>query len=96
MYGRTDEETNSEITLALTCDGVVGGGQSGQCVDVPQEDRSVKSGRRNLLTVPSVGQRLHVILEREREMFYLTTHSTHFIYGYMASDIWLRTILIVR
>ena len=33
---------------------------------------------------------------REREMFYLTTHSTHFIYGYMASNIWLRTILIVR
>ena len=33
---------------------------------------------------------------REREMFYLTTHSTHFIYGYMALDIWLRTILIVR
>ena len=31
-----------------------------------------------------------------REMFYLTTHSTHFIYGYMASDIWLRTVLIVR
>ena len=29
-------------------------------------------------------------------MFYLTTHSTHFIYGYMASDIWLRTIPIVR
>ena len=29
-------------------------------------------------------------------MFYLTTHSTHFIYGYMASDIWLRTILIVK
>ena len=34
--------------------------------------------------------------EREREFFYLTTHSTHFIYGYMASDIWLRTILMVR
>ena len=31
-----------------------------------------------------------------REIFYLTTHSTHFIYGYMASDIWLRTILMVR
>ena len=29
------------------------------------------------------------------EMFYLTMHSTHFIYSYMASDIWLRTILIV-
>ena len=28
--------------------------------------------------------------------FYLTTRSTRFIYGYMASDIWLRTILIVR
>ena len=34
--------------------------------------------------------------QREREMFYLKMHSTHFIYGYMASDIWLRTILIVR
>ena len=29
-------------------------------------------------------------------MFHLTTHLTHFIYGYMASDIWLRTILIAR
>ena len=29
-------------------------------------------------------------------MFCLTKHSTHFIYGYMASDIWLRTIMIVR
>ena len=35
-------------------------------------------------------------LVREREMFYLTTHSTHFIYGYLASGIWLRTILIAR
>ena len=40
--------------------------------------------------------KISVQLKREREMFYLTTHSTHFIYGYMASDIWLRTILIVR
>ena len=23
-----------------------------------------------------------------KDMFYLTTHSAHFIYGYMASDIW--------
>ena len=36
------------------------------------------------------------VYQRKREMFYLTTHSTHFIYGYMASDIWLRTILIMR
>ena len=34
--------------------------------------------------------------EGRKEMFYLTTHSTHFIYGYMVSDIWLRTIQIVR
>ena len=34
--------------------------------------------------------------EREREMFYLMTHSTHSIYSYMASDIWLRTILMVK
>ena len=32
----------------------------------------------------------------EEEMFELAMHSTHFIYGYLASDIWLRTILIVR
>ena len=38
----------------------------------------------------------HSDSEREREMFYLTTHSTHFIYGYMVSDIWLSTILIAR
>ena len=25
---------------------------------------------------------------RRKEMFYLTMHSTHFIYGYMVSDIW--------
>ena len=31
-----------------------------------------------------------------KEMIYLTTHLTHFIYSYMASDIWLRTILILR
>ena len=38
-----------------------------------------------------------IAVGRERErMFYLTTHATHFIYSYMASDIWLRTILIVR
>ena len=26
--------------------------------------------------------------EESKEIFYLTTHSTHFIYSYMASDIW--------
>ena len=28
----------------------------------------------------------HLSGEGRKEMFYLTTHSTHFIYGYMASD----------
>ena len=37
-----------------------------------------------------------VFKEGRKEFFYLTTHSTHFIYGYMASDISLRTIPIVR
>ena len=40
--------------------------------------------------------RIFLKWKERKEMFYLTTHSTHFIYGYMASDIWLRTILIVR
>ena len=39
---------------------------------------------------------LHSCRDGRKEMFYLTTHSTHFIYGYMASNIWLRTILIAR
>ena len=39
---------------------------------------------------------LHLMDQGRKEMFYLTMHWTHFIYGYMASDIWLRTILIVR
>ena len=28
------------------------------------------------------------LLQGRKEMFYLMKHSTHFIYGYMASDIW--------
>ena len=32
---------------------------------------------------------IHSVIRKEgrKEMFYLTTHSTHFIYGYIASDI---------
>ena len=36
------------------------------------------------------------VKEGRKEMCYLTTHSTHFIYSYMASDIWLRTTQIAR
>ena len=49
-----------------------------------------------ILQLPVARDGSRVKTEREREMFYLTTLSTHFIYGYMASDIWLRTILIAR
>ena len=30
-------------------------------------------------------------MEGRKEMFYLMLHSTHFIYGYMALDIWWKT-----
>ena len=60
-------------------------------------DNTHHEATRSLVIIHSTG--IHTrfsTIEREREMFYLTTHSTHFIYGYMASDIRLRTILIVR
>ena len=44
----------------------------------------------------TIDERLTDEQEGRKEMFYLTMLSTHFIYGYMASDIWLGTILIVR
>ena len=37
-----------------------------------------------------------LITTGRKEMFYLTMHSTNFIYGYMASGIWERTIQIER
>ena len=58
--------------------------------------------RRNVFTPCHLAERLQwwqvedTCQVGRKEMIYLTTHSTHFIYGYMASDIWLRTILIVR
>ena len=36
------------------------------------------------------------VKEGRKDMFYVTTHSTHFIYGYMTSDIWYITIQIMR
>ena len=35
-----------------------------------------------------VSQEFTCISYVRKEMFYLMTHSTHFTYGYMASDIW--------
>ena len=57
-------------------------------------NKHVKYTHLEMITVEGV---VELFRRKEgKEMFYLTTHSTHFIYGYMASDIWLRTILIVR
>ena len=41
-----------------------------------------------LLMVDFICMQFTFCLEGRKEMFYLMTHSTHFIYGYMASDIW--------
>ena len=38
---------------------------------------------------------LYTVNNTIRKSLLFKTHSTHFIYGYMASSIWLRTILIV-
>ncbi|XP_041374888.1 uncharacterized protein LOC121387752 isoform X2 [Gigantopelta aegis] len=48
-----------------------------------------------LLPVCTVAHWFLMALEEEGNV-YLTTHSTHFIYGYIASDIWLRTTQILR
>ena len=49
-----------------------------------------------LNTYNTVKHLRYVVRTGRQEMFYLTTHSKHFIYGYMASDIWQRTIQIAR
>ena len=41
-----------------------------------------------ICTIPQTGYCFTVAWNERKEMFYLTTHSTHFIYGYMASDLW--------
>ena len=45
---------------------------------------------------PTLANAKVIYMEGRKEIFYLTTHSTHFIYGYIASDIWYMTIQIVR
>ena len=56
------------------------------------------AGTRKYKQCDKVGRRRRVVMMLwnldcpvglgRKDMFYLTTHSTHFIYGYMASDIW--------
>ena len=93
MYGHIKPSV-SVLTLALSAVMRMNGERGGVCsvCSINTHCRSTTASSRRRNKQPT----RQFILEREREMFYLTTHSTHFIYGYMASDIWLRTILIVR
>ena len=50
----------------------------------------------DFLTTSWITFKSSIAMEGRKEMFYLMMHSTHFIYSYMVSNIWLRTILIVR
>ena len=40
------------------------------------------------LLIKMCSQSLSIMEQGRKQLFYLMTHSTHFIYGYMASDIW--------
>ena len=55
-------------------------------IGLPRVFRTTRLGLLFLLFLPYT----------RKVMFYLTTYSTHFIYGNMASDIWQRTIQIAR
>ena len=68
---------------------------------VPPPPHSAPAGLSHKRTTLSQGKRkqgnvlfnhalntFYLQLYGEREMIYLMTHSTHFIYSYMASDIW--------
>ena len=46
------------------------------------------SSDRSLMVDPLSYLSFQLVLHEWLNCFYLTTHSTHFIYGYMASDIW--------
>ena len=55
------------------------------------DDDRQRRGQLHQLDLDVEENRLHLAPAESRagteEMLYLTTHSTHFIYGYMASDI---------
>ena len=55
-----------------------------------EEPAAARQGQGRLLRLfrLAVNVRICGTMEGRKEMFYLTMHSTHFIYDYMASDIW--------
>ena len=64
----------------------------GSLIDLCRGPHVRHTGKVKAMAITKVGSSPR----HRKEMFYLTTHSTQFMYGYMASDIWLRTIPIVR
>ena len=52
-------------------------------------NNNFKTYKSGLVYVDKVGSNLKALIqEMYQEMFYLTTHSTHFISSYMASETW--------
>ena len=91
LYASSHRQDITYHSLCYTSRGELAGRKNGSTMNDRSNDPS--HHERTLLPWSYISL---IERKREREMFYLTTHSTHFIYGYMASDIWLRTILIVR
>ena len=56
-----------------------------------KEDIMVLKDQKDVDYVSAVILKINITLhnrKKKKDFFYLTTHSTHFIYGYMVSDIW--------
>ena len=62
---------------------------------IPITDETVNKDVLSTLLNHFIFQNVNKNYKERKEMFYLTMHSTHFIYSDMALDIWLKTILIL-
>ena len=62
------------------------------CLSIPRV--SVRQLYAPVGLVTPLSSRPRSLQEGRKEMFYLTMHSTHFIYGYMASDRSLQSCVI--
>ena len=71
--------------------------QTRSCVHIVLKNTKIKVQKWALSETHYVVHNYRLCFEEgKKEMFYITTHSTHFIYGYMASDIWQRTTQMAR
>ena len=73
------------LLLVGNCLGPGTGRDESTCPEPGPDDRKEVDSRQR-----SASLRIHTTGSGtgRKEVFYLTTHSTHFIYGYMASDIY--------